>query len=299
MATSMKKFIELYEQTFLEDIERRKEELELAEEVANLGVSERENGVKTLIQKTGLDFDELENSNTQLSKKVQARVAEIDGKLSNMPSWVRSQRQHRFLMTQDVSSRKKTDDPCLWRPATILTAVVRNCDGCTVSISNDVSLGRTYPVLIVRGSGRSSMRIAEVYSVYIWTFVPDTSGAYAFSANIEFSGRSVGSREYHWFSDTSGSGYNYELCFGHGQAGYTGELSVLDGTLPTNGSLRVDGTRNANHMAFLEANERAYVLLTQRFTVSARSRYATQTFNFGSPASDNYIGIPWMCWSLF
>jgi hypothetical protein len=299
MVDRIQKFIKSYEKTFAKDVERRREELKLAEEVANLGAAVIAKGAKKLIKRAGLEFDDLEKSNKQLSKRIKDRVTKIDRKLSKMPDRVRSQRQHRLLMAQDISCRKKTEDPCLWSPAAIFTAPVRTCDGCTVEISHDVSLGRTYPVLTVTGSGTGGMRIGEVYSVYIWTFIPETSGAYAISANIEFSGRLVGTREYHCYADTSGSGYNYELGFGHSQEGSTSEFSILEGTLPTNGSLRVDGTRTANQTAFLEANQRAYVILTQRFTVSARSRYATQIVNFGSPASDNYIDVPWMCWSLF
>ena len=113
VADQIQKFINSYEKTFAQDIKQRSEELELAEEVANLGAAVIEKGAQKLIKRAGLEFEELENSNMQLSKRIKERIAKIDDKISNMPSRVRSKRQHRLLMAQDISSRKKTEGPLL------------------------------------------------------------------------------------------------------------------------------------------------------------------------------------------
>jgi hypothetical protein len=300
MEELVRQYIEAYRETLEAEIGRRRAALNLADQAANLGTRAIEKGIRRLSKEAGLSLKDLEKSNKQLSKQVARRVRKIDQRLCRMPDAVERERARRIETKKACAEKEELDDPCRWRPLAIFAYPVISPSGCRVEIGENEALGRTYPVVVVTGTGTNRLRTAEVFCAYLWEFVPDSTGVYAISAELQFSGRIVQTREYHCYADTSGTGWEYELRMGHDQAGGPTSVSPLEGTLPRGGgAMRYDGIRTANHMAMLEAGRSTYVFVTQRFTVHARSRYASVSFNFGDPSPDNYIDVPWMCWSRF
>jgi hypothetical protein len=219
MEELVRQYIEAYRETLEAEIGRRRAALNLADQAANLGTRAIEKGIRRLSKEAGLSLKDLEKSNKQLSKQVARRVRKIDQRLCRMPDAVERERARRLETKKACAEKEELDDPCRWRPLAIFAYPVISPSGCRVEIGENEALGRTYPVVVVTGTGTNRLRTAEVFCAYLWEFVPDSTGVYAISAELQFSGRIVQTREYHCYADTSGTGWEYELRMGHDQAG--------------------------------------------------------------------------------
>ena len=63
---------------------------------------------------------------------------------------------------------------------------------------------------------------------------------------------------------------------------------------------RIDTWRWPNYSSvFLRRGIETEVLVRIRLRAAARCRYARSEMNFGDPPTDNFIGIPWLCWMGF
>ena len=297
-------YIEAYRQVFQEKTQRRAGALELDEKVANLGAAVIEKGARDLLKEQDVDIEKIEESNEQLSMRLAERLRTVDEELSKAPEDMEEERQrYAFMMKQRVSAQQEDpSDPCVESPPRVIfTDIPRTCsDGCRVEMASDRSLGRAYPVLVVRGTGWNQMRTAEVYCEYLWAFSPRTTGLHYINPHIEFHGRVVMAFEHHCYSDSSGTGYDFELTMGHAQP-TAGTVSPVFTRVPLTlphvaGTLRYDGFRWPHYECHLQGGHRVYIHVGLRFWVSARSRYASVNFNFGDPRSDNFIGMPWLCY---
>jgi hypothetical protein len=303
MKDPIKEYIEAYREVFEGEVARRRKALELDLEVANLGADVIEEGERKLLAQHGVNIEELEKSNAQLSKQLAERVRKIDEELSHAPENFEEGRQRLRLVMQQVAACPQAKDPCIWSPPVIFNGIPGPChNGCAVEVTNDSRLGRVYPVLTIRGTGRRGMRTGEVYCEYIWAFYTSSTGRYLVNPFLEFHGRIVQTREHHWFVRTSGTGWTYQLTMGHAQPGTPVPSPVfvdMEGTLPwIGGTFRYDGERTPNYMPFLLGGHWTYIHVGLRFRVSARSRYASVSVNFGNPRSDNYISITPLCYSV-
>jgi hypothetical protein len=301
MKDPIQEYIEAYREVFEKEVKRRAKALELDEEVANLGVDVIEKGARKLLTKYGVDIEELEKSNEQLSKRLAERMGKIQEELSHAPENVEEDRRRFALMIQRAACAKQKD-PCVpLPPVAIFTDISRTCNnGCRVEVSGETSLGRVYPYLHIRGTGWSGMRTGEITCEYIWTFIPDEAGTYLVNPLLEFHGHYSAAVEYHCYSNSSGTGKDYELAIGHSQESPYPTFTDMDGTLPhVAGTWRYDGVRWPNYLCFLEGGHRTYVNVRLRFRVSARSRYASYTLNFGTPPDENFIVMPTLCYGVF
>ena len=301
MKDPIEKYIEEYRKVFEKEAKRRAKALELDEEVANLGVDVIEKGARKLLTKHGVDIDELEKSNEQLSRRLAERMVKIQEKLSHAQENVEKDRRRLALMMQQASCAKQKD-PCVpLPPITIFLDIpIPYHDGCRVEVSAETLLGRVYPYLQVRGTGWSGMRTREITCEYIWTFRPDATGTYLINPMLEFHGYYSAALEYHCYSDSSGTGMSYELSIGHSQDNPYPTFTDMDGTLPhIAGAWRYDGVRWPNYFCFLEGGRQTYVNIRLRFRVSARSQYASYTLNFATPPAENFIAIPMLCYGPF
>jgi hypothetical protein len=300
MKDPTQEYIESYREVFEKDAQRRRKAAEVNEEVANLGADVIERGTRKLLKKHEVDIEELEKSNEQLSQKLSERIHQIDEELSHLPEDYENNRRRLMLLTQQAGCAQ-SKDPCAWPPPmAIFNDIPRPChDGCRVEVSNDPALGRVYPVLNMRGTGWSRMRTGEVYCEYIWAFDTTSTGRYLINPQLEFHGRVVQTREHHCYADTSGTGWEYRLTMGHAQPPDIPSpiFTDMEGTLPhVAGSFRYDGFRVPNYMPILSGTHRTYIHVGLHLRVSARSQYATVQVNFGDPSSENFIGMPWLCW---
>lgn len=299
MKDPIQQYIEDYREVFEKACKRRARAAELDDEVANLGADVIAKGARDLIKKHGVDIEALEKSNAQLSKGLAERMVKIDEELSHGPEDMDDVRRRAMMVQQAAFAEPK--DPCLWAPPTaIFNDIPMPCrNGCRVEISNDPLLGRIYPVLQMTGTGWSRMRTGEVYAEYLWAFFTTRTGRYLINPQIEFHGRVSQTREHHCYADTSGTGWNYQLTMGHAQPPDIPApiFTDMEGTLPhVAGTFRYDGFRWPNYMPVLLGQHLTYIHVGLRFRVSARSRYASVTVNFGDPRADNFIGMPWLCW---
>ena len=301
MRDHMQEYIEAYREVFQKESARRAEALKLNEEVANLGVDVIERGARKLLAQQNVNIEELEESNEQLSTRLAERVRTIDSRLSEAPEEFEADRQRRVLMMQQVACSQHRND-CLWTPPLVIfTDIPVPChDGCQVEVDYDTSLGRVYPILVVRGTGWDHLRSGEIYCEYIWAFRTSRTGRYLVNPCLEFHGRIVQAREYHCYSDSSGTGWDYQLRIGHSQpeGPVTSPIFTdMEGSLPrVPGALRYDGFRWPNYMPYLAGGFLTYIYVGLHFRASARSRYATVNFNFGDPRGENFIAMPWLCY---
>lgn len=291
---------------YREDLEKRMklrgEALAHDMEAANLGVDVIERGARDLMVKFGVDIDELEKSNDELSQALEKRRIEIDDKLRSIPDDAREERRRLNFLMQQAACIK--GDPCIPGPATAIMAMVAGeCDdaNCQASTSVDHDLGRVHLELRVRGERTSRMRSGEVWALFIWRFTPAEAATYVINPLIEFHGRYASSREYHCYADTSGSGHEFAAYIGHSQPGCCGVLpsfSRVGVTLPlVAGAMRYDGYSTPNYICHLEAGHETHVQVALQFRCNARSRYAACSYNFGDPPSDNYIAMPRLCFT--
>lgn len=261
MKDPIEEYIEAYREVFEKEAKRRAKALELDEEVANLGVDILEKGARKLLTKHGVDIEELEKSNEKLSKRLAERMNKIQEKLSHAPENVEEDRRRFALMMQRAACAKQKD-PCVpLPPVAIFTDIPRPChDGCRVEVSGETSRGRIYPYLHIRGTGWSGMRIGEITCEYIWTFIPDETGTYLVNPFLDFNGYYSAAVEHHCYSNSSGTGKDYELAISHSQGSPYPTFMEMDGTLPhIAGSWRHDDRRTSNYFCFLEGGRRAYI----------------------------------------
>lgn len=300
MKDPIQEYLDEYREVFNEASKRRERAAKINEKAANLGADVIEKGARRLLKQQDVDIDELETVNKQLSKQIQTRIDKIDEELSHAPPDFEENRRRRDLMMQ-IAATPDVKDPCITPPpVAIFNDIPRDGgDGCRVEVTNNAALGRVYPVLIVRGTGWDHMLTGEVYCEYIWAFRTSTTGQYLINPYIEFHGRVVQTREHHCYSNTSGSGWDYQLTMGHAQPPDIPSplFTDMEGTLPhVAGTFRYDGERTPNYMPFLYGDRLTFVHIGLRFTVSARSRHATTQVNFGDPGDENFIGIHHFCW---
>jgi hypothetical protein len=164
-------------------------------------------------------------------------------------------------------------------------------------VTADLALGRVYPVLNVWGAGKSGLRDAEVVCDYFWSFTPKTSGAHYVTPHIEIHGYEVITLEHHCFHDSSGTTREFEVLMDVSQSGIVSPVAMAG---PQNlGHGRIDTWRWPNYPTFLRADVEALAVVRIRLRAVARNEYARSSMNFGDPPAENFIGMPWLCWSEF
>jgi len=290
-------FIEIYENQFKEEMEGRKAVRKQEAEFTDLGQAVIDRGFQELVKKLAPNFDweRLDKDNDALSKKLEKRVAEAEKEMVMMPDAAIA-KSTRLMRVMQETAIPHHHSGCVPAPP---LAIIVDADGPTggrdtCEVSANRALGRVYPNINVWGSGRSGQRDAEVVCDYLWSFIPNRTEGHWITPHIEMHGYSVITLEHHCFHDGYGH-REFEIQMDVSQSGVLRLESMSGPEILPHG--RLDTWRWPNYSsAFLRAGVRTWVVVRIRLKGVARSKYSRSSMNFGAPPTENYIGMPWLCW---
>jgi hypothetical protein len=296
--------LEDYREDFARRLKERETALALDLEAANLGADVIERGQRELMREHNVDIERWETQNKELSQALKKRRQDMHAKLLQMPQSARDERRNFNLTMQKAATVKS--DPLLAGPAhEFLVGVVRECeeDDCRADTAVDYDLGRIHVDLRAQGAGTNRMRSAEIWASFIWSFTPEETSEYIVVPYVEFHGIRSCNREYHCYSDGSGTGTEFNAYIGFSQpsAGggvLPGNFRRIDMSLPPSGAvMRCDGIAAAPYIATFFRDHEVHLQVSLQFRCNGRSRYCGCELNFGNPRSDNYITMPWLSYN--
>ena len=272
-------------------------QLQLEDEIANLGGDVIERGANKLLEKYDVDLESIEKENEKLNKKLCQRFKKLSEQLLKPPPHVAEEDKSSRRVIQQIASAQHKN-ACLVRPPEDMipwTSCAHGAGRC--DLDTDITESHMYPVLSVTGSRRSGLRRSIAQCIFVWTFIPRVTAVYNILPYFFVHGHRVITLEYHCFHDSDGTSNSFEVSVSYSQPTFpfaTG-FRLLSTALPA--GLRIDTFLSGHDRIHLWEGHRVYVHVRVRLQSQARSRYATAQMNFGDPRDDNYIENSILCYS--